>query len=185
MEGRRRAEQCIKALRHAVPGWENAMLRNYSMTLGIRDSRKIDALYNLTETDVCQQARFWDAIGIFPEFVDGYQVLILPTSGRFFQVPLRCLIPTKINNLLVAGRCCGGDNVSHAAMRNMMACTVSGQGAGVAAAVSVQQNKPIHEFASIFGKIQTELRKQSVSLTADTLQKGGPRTLGSENHSKL
>ena len=79
--------------------------------------------------------------GIFPEFVDGYQVLTLPTTGRYFQVPLRACIPTKVDNLLVAGRCCGGDNVSHAAMRNMMACTVSGQGAGVAAAVSVLLDK--------------------------------------------
>ena len=34
----------------------------------------------------------------------------------------------EIDNLLVAGRCCAGDNISHAAMRNMMACTVTGQG---------------------------------------------------------
>ena len=33
----------------------------------------------------------------------------------------------EVDNLLVAGRCVAGDKVSHAAMRNMMACTVSGQ----------------------------------------------------------
>ena len=101
-----------------------------------------------SRADVCEQGRHRDCVGIFPEFVDGYQVLILPTTGRYFQVPLRAMIPTKVDNLLVAGRCCGGDNVSHAAMRNMMACTVSGQGAGVAAAVSVKMNKPVHDFAS-------------------------------------
>lgn len=36
------------------------------MTLGIRDTRKIDALYNLTKHDVREQARFEDSIGIFP-----------------------------------------------------------------------------------------------------------------------
>ena len=63
MEGRRRTAEAIAALRHSVPGWENAKLRNYSMTLGVRDSRKIDAVYNLTGQDVLEQGRFWDTIG--------------------------------------------------------------------------------------------------------------------------
>ena len=45
----------------------------------------------------------------------------------FFQVPYGCLVPINVDNLLVGGRCVAGDKVSHAAMRNMMACTVSGQ----------------------------------------------------------
>ena len=48
----------------------------------------------------------------------------------------------------MAGRCVAGDKTSHAAMRNMMACTVSGQGAGVAAAVSVQTGKSTHSNTS-------------------------------------
>ena len=66
--------------------------------------------------------RFDDTIGIFPEFIDGYNILILPTTGRyfqvgqqvnglkrsnnlpFFQVPYGCLVPPSVQNLLVAGR---------------------------------------------------------------------------------
>ena len=58
------------------------------------------------------------------------------------------MVPPKVDNLLVAGRCVAGDKTSHAAMRNMMACTVSGQGAGVAAAVSVQTGKSTHSNTS-------------------------------------
>ena len=54
------------------------------------------------------------------------------------QVPYGCLVPPAVKNLLVAGRCVAGDKTSHCAMRNMMACTVTGQGAGVAAAVSIK-----------------------------------------------
>ena len=100
------------------------------MTLGVRDSRKIVGEYSLTAKDVTSQAKFHDSIGIFPEFLDGYNTLLIPTTGRFFQVPLRCLLPKNIDNLIVGGRCISGDNISHAAMRNMMACCVSGQGAG-------------------------------------------------------
>ena len=51
-------------------------------------------------------------------------------------MPYRALLPKGVDNLLVAGRCIGGDKISHAAVRNMMCCAVTGQGAGVAAAVS-------------------------------------------------
>lgn len=142
IEGRRQAMHAIAALKGFMPGCDNAKLRNFGMTLGIRDTRKIDALYNLTGADVRGQARFEDAIGIFPEFIDGYGVLILPTTGRYFHVPYRSLVPKGVGHLLVAGRSIGGDRISHAAVRNMMCCAVSGQGAGVAAAVSVRTGEP-------------------------------------------
>ncbi len=72
---------------------------------------------------------FEDSIGIFPEFLDGYNVLVLPGTGRYFQIPYRALVPRGDDNLLVAGRAVAGDRISHTAMRNMMACTVTGQGA--------------------------------------------------------
>ena len=71
------------------------------MTLGTRDSRKIVGEYNLSGHDVRNQARFEDSIGIFPEFLDGYGLLVLPTTGRYFQVPYRILLPQKVKNLLV------------------------------------------------------------------------------------
>jgi hypothetical protein len=130
IEGRAQAMHAVEALKHFMPGCEQAKLRNFGMTLGIRDTRKIDAAYNLTSDDVRGQGRFEDSIGIFPEFIDGYGYLILPTTGRYFHVPYRSLLPKGIGNLLVAGRTVGGDKVSHAAVRNMMCCAVSGQGPG-------------------------------------------------------
>ena len=131
------------------------------MTLGVRDSRKIIGRYNLTGDDVCLQGRFEDSIGVFPEFVDGYNILILPTTGRFFQIPYGCLVP-DVDNLLVAGRCVSGDIVSHAATRNMMCCTVTGQGAGVAAAVSIRE-KTTTQHVDI-KKVQEELKKQGARI---------------------
>ena len=43
--------------------------------------------YSLSETDVKNQTCFKDSINIIPEFLDGYSILILPTTGRYFQVP--------------------------------------------------------------------------------------------------
>jgi len=162
IRGRREAIYAVEALRRFMPGCEDAKLRNFGMTLGIRDTRKIDALYNLTGTDVREQARFEDAIGIFPEFIDGYGFLILPTTGRYWHVPYRALVPKGVGNLLVAGRCIGGDAISHASARNMMCCAVSGQGAGVAAAISVQREEGFDVLN--VGAVRAELERQGARI---------------------
>lgn len=58
IQGRRGSKQALNALKKLVPGFKNAKLRNFAMTLGVRDSRKIIGRYNLTGEDVCLQARF-------------------------------------------------------------------------------------------------------------------------------
>ena len=85
-------------------------------------------------------------------------------TGRYFHVPYRCMITPDIDNLLVAGRCVAGDNTSHAAMRNMMACCVTGQGAGVAAAISLRENVTTNNILNNFKPVQEELKKQGVRL---------------------
>jgi ribulose 1,5-bisphosphate synthetase/thiazole synthase len=162
IEGRKQAMLAIEALKAFMPGCEHAKLRNFGMTLGVRDTRKIDAAYNINEQDVRGQGRFDDAIGVFPEFIDGYGILILPTTGRYFQVPYGSLVPKGVANLLVGGRSIGGDKISHAAVRNMMCCSVSGQGAGTAAAVSLKTGKAPHEVA--IADVQAELRRQGARI---------------------
>jgi ribulose 1,5-bisphosphate synthetase/thiazole synthase len=162
IEGRRQAIYAVEALRRFMPGCEDAKLRNFGMTLGIRDTRKIEALYNLTADDVREQGRFDDTVGIFPEFIDGYGLLILPTTGRYFHIPYRSLVPKGVGHLLVAGRCIGGDKISHAAVRNMMCCAVSGQGAGTAAAISVRTGE---SFESLDVRaVQKELQRQGARI---------------------
>lgn len=160
IEGRKQAMHAIEALRRYTPGCEGVRLRNFGMSIGIRDSRKIDAVYNMTEEDVRQEGRFDDSIGIYPEFIDGYGVLIIPTTGRYMQVPYRALLPKGVENLLVAGRAIGGDKIAHAATRNMACCAVTGQGAGVAAALALRSNRALAEVD--MSAVQDELARQGV-----------------------
>ncbi|HEY6478176.1 MAG TPA: FAD-dependent oxidoreductase [Polyangia bacterium] len=162
IEGRAQSMQAIEAMNHFAPGFEQAKLRTFGMTIGVRDTRKIVGRTNLTEHDVRNQARFADSIGIFPEFIDGYGVLVLPTTGRYFEIPYGVLLPQRIENLLVAGRCVAGDEISHAAVRSMMCCTVTGQGAGVAAAVSIKDGVSLRELD--VGHLQAELLRQKVRI---------------------
>jgi ribulose 1,5-bisphosphate synthetase/thiazole synthase len=163
IEGRAQAMHAIAALREFMPGCDTAKLRNFGMTLGIRDTRKIDAVYNMADGDVRGEGRFADSIGIFPEFIDGYGLLIIPTTGRYFHIPYRAMLPKSgPRNLIVAGRSIGGDKVSHAAVRNMMACAVAGQGAGVAAAISVRTGRDFHTVD--IAAVQAELRRQGARI---------------------
>ena len=72
------------------------------------------------------------------------------------------MVPRELDNLLVAGRCVAGDQISHAATRNQMCCTVTGQAAGAAAAVSLRDGRTtggVH-----VASVQAELRRQGVRL---------------------
>lgn len=137
--GRQQALWAICALRRYVPGFEKARLRNFGMTLGTRESRLIEGEVRIADEYVLNQGRCNDSVGIFPEFIDGSGYLILPTTGNYYQIPYGCLVPKQVENLLVAGRCISAGVIAHTSMRNMMCCTVTGQAAGVAAAVSLQE----------------------------------------------
>jgi hypothetical protein len=162
IEGRQRALWAVEALKKYTPGFERARLRTFGSSVGTRESRKIIGAYNLTEHDVKNQARFQDAIGIFPEFLDAAPVVIIPTTGRYFQVPYGIILPQEVENLLVAGRCVAGDKISHSATRQMMCCAVTGQGAGVAAAVSVHDAVTCRQVD--ISKFQRALEKQGVRI---------------------
>lgn len=139
MAGRENALYAVTAMKKYLPGFENARLRNFAMKIGARDSRRIKGHYWLTADDVMSEARFPDSIGIYPEFLDGRGLLLIPTTGRYFQVPYRVLVPQHVDNLLVGGRCVSGDEIAFTAFRNISCCTLTGQAAGVAAAVSLRE----------------------------------------------
>jgi len=162
IEGRSRIVKGIKFLTQRTPGFERARLKNIGSSLGTRESRKIIGEYSITEYEIKNQARFEDSIGICPEFLDAYGIAIVPTTGRYFQIPYGIILPKKVENLLVAGRCVAGDKMSHAATRQMVCCIVTGQGAGVAAAVSIKENKTCRDVD--ISKVQKALENQGVRI---------------------
>jgi ribulose 1,5-bisphosphate synthetase/thiazole synthase len=162
MEGRQNAMWAISALKKYTPGFQKSRLRSFNSSLGTRESRKIIGETTLTEQDVKNEARFSDSIGIFPEFLDAYGVVVMPTTGRYFQIPYGIILPQKVENLLVAGRCVSADKIAFAATRQMMCCAATGQGAGITAAVSIKDNVICREVNRL--KIQKALNKQGVRI---------------------
>ena len=162
MLGRRACIQALALMQEEVPGFERAKLRDFGMTLGTRESRLIEGMYTITKADVFEQGRFPDSIAIFPEFIDGREYLVLPLTGRYYQIPYRALIPKGVENLLVAGRCISGEPVAHTSFRNMSCCIATGQAAGAAAAVSLQEGKTTGGVS--IQKVQETLVSQGVRI---------------------
>jgi hypothetical protein len=162
MEGRRRAVIAMEVLRRRCPGFEKARISAFSHSIGTRESRKIVGTGTITEHDTRNQARFDDSIGVCPEFIDAYGELWLPTTGRYFQVPYGVIVPEETDALLAAGRCIAGDQGSHAATRQMVCCSLTGQAAGVAAALSLAHD--VQPRALEIGALQAALTDQDVRI---------------------
>jgi len=61
---------------------------------------------------------------------------------RYHEIPYRSLVPAKLDNLLVAGRCLSADFMAQSAYRLIMACLSMGEAAGTATAISLKRDIP-------------------------------------------
>lgn len=77
-------------------------------------------------------------------------------------MPYGVLVPRDVDNLLVAGRCVAGDRVAHAATRSQVCCAVTGQAAGVAAAVSLREG--VTTAGVDVARVQAALERQHVRI---------------------
>lgn len=143
MEGRKQVQEVLKFMKKYVPGCENIELIQMASTLGVRETRRIEGRYKLTAQDILERKHFDDAICTF-----GYAIDIHNSEGGgatfkqvngYYTIPFRCLVPNKITNLLVAGRCISGTSEAAASYRVIPCCIATGQAAGTAAAQAIQE----------------------------------------------
>lgn len=57
-----------------------------------------------------------------------------------YEIPYRCLIPEKIDGLLVAGRCISSDQIAYESWRAMAHVLNIGEAAGTAAALAAKED---------------------------------------------
>jgi hypothetical protein len=152
----------IPVLRTYAKGFENAKLRNFAMTIGIRETRRIKGEYAITFKEIFEEARFPDSIGIYPLCLDGPEGVMPGITPAYFQVPFRMTVPLKIENLLVAGRCVSAERRSHSITRHVNFAMVTGQAAGAAAALSIKQDVPAGKVN--IQTLQGDLKKQRVKI---------------------
>jgi ribulose 1,5-bisphosphate synthetase/thiazole synthase len=156
--------------REFVPGYENAYLLQVADIVGVRETRRIVGDYVLQGTDVLDARTFEDAIGYCGATVDVHDVeggkegtrMTAIREGKSYQVPYRMLLPKGVENLLVAGRCVSADRVACGSIRQQAGCLVTGQGAGVAAALAGRAGTTPR--ALPYPRLREELARQGVVL---------------------
>jgi hypothetical protein len=140
-EGRRQAFEYARVLRDRVPGYEGAALMGLATQIGVRESRRIEGEYWLTGDDVLAAAKFPDAIAQCGAPIEEHHAggdtrwEYLP-DGETYDIPLRALIPKKVDGVVVAGRCLSASHDAHASVRSIGQCLAMGQAAGLAAAMA-------------------------------------------------
>ncbi|MFE9093312.1 FAD-dependent oxidoreductase [Streptomyces sp. NPDC007264] len=140
---RRQMAQIDHFLRTRVPGFESSYAVQSGVQVGVRESRRILGDYQLTGHDILAARHFPDAIahGAYPVDIHnprgtGTTLRRVP-RGSMYDIPLRCLLPTGAERMLVAGRCISGTHVAHSSYRVMPIAMATGQAAGVCAALAI------------------------------------------------
>ncbi len=141
-EGRRQAALYLEVFRKYVPGYENAFILETGAEIGIRESRRVTGDYVVTSEDVLGERKFDDAVAancwpIEDHGADRSTRWVWLSPGGFNHVPYRALVPSGLNNVLIAGRCLSSSHDAQAALRVTANCFSMGQAAGVAAARAV------------------------------------------------
>jgi hypothetical protein len=178
IEGRRRARDFLPFLKR-IPGMEKAFLIDMAPQIGVRDSRRIVGDYTLTRDDIFDGREFEDEIALKvyrgpnlkgwvrhkpdgSEGHKGHDLAEMPISVMLLGLPYRCLIPSRVENLIVSGKTVSFDNEAHQRVRLMPECIAMGEAAGTAAAVAVREG--IAPRAVDVGEVRRLLAKGGLNL---------------------
>jgi hypothetical protein len=126
----------------------------------------------MTREDILMGRKFPDCIGCSTSWIDVHNPdgegvlheLVVPND--WFEIPLRAITVKGINNLLVAGRCMSVTHEAQGSIREIPTCILTGQGAGVAAALAAQQQIPARSLS--YAQLRAALLKQGVWMQNDS-----------------
>ena len=154
IEGRRQAMAFFEFLKREAVGFGHSYIVDMPPQIGIRETRRVTGHYQLTREDVLSCASFTDTIGVngwpIEKHVAGdveWQWPDIPGSRGFNHLPYRMLLPHKVRNLLVAGRCASMTHEGQSAARVSGGCFVMGQAAGSAAHLALAGNSALAEIS--------------------------------------
>lgn len=130
-----------------LPGGERLFVLDSTTLLGVRVTRVLNSVRNVTYADSVRYATYPDCIGIGgADPTLKYSRGTLPGKERpVWQVPYSAITPKRVRNLLVAGRCFGFDKDLTYDAREVGTCFLTGQAAGTAAALSLLDRCSVQE----------------------------------------
>jgi hypothetical protein len=167
VEGRRQVWETFQFIRETTPGFERAYIAEIAPQIGIRETRRIGGVYQLSEDDVLDCRDFPDSIGVNGWPVEEHKAgdvefRFQRASRGYNQLPYRMLVPLGVDDLLVAGRCASMTHGGQSAARVSGACFVMGQAAGSAAHLALQSGRALPDVDT--GELQTHLMQNGAWL---------------------
>ncbi len=155
-EGRRRCHQLAQFLQSDVLGFQNARMAHLGPTVGVRETRKLQAIYRVTGQDLANNTQFADGIVCCDNPIDDVMRTdarmthdAIVQTGGYYTIPFRSLVPQKITNLMFAGRIICADPVAFASVRGMPQCMAMGQATGLAAALALETSAAVQDISTI------------------------------------
>jgi hypothetical protein len=148
-----------------MPGWENAYLNVTGPILGTRESRHVNATYQLTAEDITSGRHFDDVVALgawameYHDIAGAESKWISVKDSETYDIPLRTLISVDTPNLYAAGRAADGDQYAGGSLRVMGTALATGHAAGVAAALHAAAGKPVPA-----RQVQQELQRHDARL---------------------
>lgn len=146
LEGKQRIYRQLKFYKKYLRGFDNAYIGEIAEMVGIRESRNIVTEYVLTAEDLLTKRKFDDAfcqsnypIDIHGKTLTNKYVAAVDDTKPWYEVPYGSLVVKGIDNLLVAGRCLGCEFLAQASLRIQPSCRSSGEAAGIAAAMALEE----------------------------------------------
>jgi len=145
VEARAQVMELFAFFKRDVPGFANCRIAATATQIGIRESRRIVGLYTLTRDDVLGARTFDDAVARSAYPIDIHNPSGSGTTtqrlapGAAYEIPYRCLVPERVDGLLVAGRCISTTHEAHASTRLTPTVMSLGQAAGTAAAIAARR----------------------------------------------
>jgi len=169
LEGRRQVMTLARFLTAHVPGFEDAYVTSTAPFVGIRETRRIMGEYVFTAEDILSGQKFDDLVvrAAYPMDIHdaqgkGTTFRQVASDDGAYDVPYRCLVPLKVENLLIVGRAISATHEAQAALRVMVTAMGIGQAAGTASALCCQRRiSPRHLEV---GLLQRRLVEQGANL---------------------
>ncbi|PYI37048.1 FAD-dependent oxidoreductase [Arthrobacter psychrolactophilus] len=167
---RENLHQIVDILRTNFPEFQDCWLAKSGIQTGVRETYHIVGLYQLGKDDVLNPKAFPDTIAKGAHVIDIHQPdsndqadFIMPKQE--YNVPFRSLVPMGSINLVTAGRCLSADGPGFGSARVMATCMAMGQGAGTAAALSVQHGYSMSDMN--FEQLRTRMIEQGAIIDFD------------------
>lgn len=144
IEGHFQIPKLTEVLRKYVPGFENCYITRIFPTLGVRETRRIAGIKELTEDRIVACDIPDDTVALGSYIIDIHDGngngTIIKRLEKAYGIPYGCLVSRDISNLMLSGRCISMDAVVLSSARVMTTCMAIGEAAGVGASVAVNRN---------------------------------------------